>query len=599
MIKDLGLSPYLSDGMVIQRDVRFPVWSRKKVSAAFLGKNYESENISGKWLFITEPAAAGGPFEMTIFCGQETLYLKDIYIGDVWLCAGQSNMEMPMLRLKDDFGDEWEIKDYPPIRHFAVPQIYNFIEPCDDISGGCWTVASANSLGGFSAAAWFFAKNMYEKYRVPIGLVNTAWGGTPVESWMSIEDLADYPLKISASKKNEEKSDIAIHDWESNLDLKDLGIIEEWQKQQTDISCWKYITLPGYFEQSEFCGSVWFAKDFESDADLKNAKVWLGTIVDADTVYINGKEIGSTAYRYPPRKYFADIKKGINRITIRVICRNGDCCVTKDKPFRIFSDNKTIELCGTWKYSIGASLKPRPLEIFPQRKPIGNYNAMIAPILKFPLKGVIWYQGESNEANPCEYENLFKLMINGWRQRYGCVLPFIFVQLPTFCPEAENNEQSRWAILREAQKQTLSLPDTGMACALELGEWNDIHPVNKKDVGFRLFMAADKTVFGAENSSPGPMFKNYVKKNKHIYLYFDNCAKGLKSITDDAFISVTENDITTRLPAVIIEPNCLFIDYSSVKNPKNILYAWADNPKDRAFFNSDVLPMIPFRITID
>ncbi|MCL2185792.1 MAG: sialate O-acetylesterase [Treponema sp.] len=646
------ISPIISSGMIMQRDAAFPIWSKEKLIVSFLGKKYESKEVNCvsnekcKWLITLDPVKAGGPFEMEIATNETSIKVNDIYSGDVWLCAGQSNMEMMMNRLCDDFGEEWEIiKDSEPydfslIRQFKVPQTWDFSSPNDELTGGQWLCASEQTLDQFSGTAWFFAKEFYKKYRIPVALIMTAWGGTPIESWMSEEALRDFPLKIAEGKKyadNAYREEItnsankAVNEWETNTKNNDIGNTQQWQKQETDISDWKVIFLPGDFssvtELKSFCGAIWLAKDFTAGADFASldSKVWLGTIVDADTVYINGTEIGNTGYRYPPRKYVPKglIKQGRNRIVIRVTCNNGEGSVTTDKPFQIFTNNETIELSGTWKYKIGCTSPARPSEFFFQRYPLGNYNAMISPVLKFPLKGVIWYQGESNEASPYEYEKLFKAMILNWRKNNSKELPFLFVQLPLFCPVSENNEQHRWAVLREMQAASLSLPETGMAAALDLGEWNDIHPINKKDVGIRLFLAADKLLFGASNSSPGPMLHKSEIRDKKLYLYFDNCAEGLttkapslslltsfaisktiKKEDDNVYVSVISGDESGssetqyRLPSEKINGNEIIIDLSGIKNPEKILYAWADNPKDRQLYNSEGLPALPFKIEL-
>ena len=259
------------------------------------------------------------------------------------------------------------------------------------------------------------------------------------------------------------------------------------------------------------------------------------------------------------------------------------------------TDNESVELSGVWKYKIGIKANTRPSEFFFQWQPIGNYNAMIAPVLKYPLKGVIWYQGESNTANPHEYAKLFRTMIQDWREKNKNEnLPFLFVQLPIFGNFSDNNENHSWAIVRKAQADTLSLPATGMAAALELGEWNDIHPINKKDVGIRLFYAAEKTVFNVNNTSPGPVFKHYKKEENKIKIYFEGCGLGLKTADGKPYLSIIGENEQIRLPAEIEGADFITIDISAVKNPKKILYAWADNPKDRQLFNSDGLPVIPF-----
>jgi sialate O-acetylesterase len=616
------LSFFINDGMIIQRDSPFPIYSSKKLSITFLGKTYESQstisqNDSKQWLITLDPVPAGGPFVMEVTCGENTFFINDIYTGDVWLCSGQSNMEMQMSRLKDDFGEEWELSEYPIIRQFMVPREYDFCTERDDLSGGSWLSSSAETLHEFSSVAWFFARELYRKYKIPIGLVNTAWGGTPVEAWMSKEALSDFPGKIAEAQnfaspayceEISSKANAAIEEWETNLRNKDTGLAEGWQNPGTDIFTWNDITLPGDFAEAginQFCGVIWLAKDFEVSAEFaaQNAKVWLGTIIDADIVYINGKEIGNTGYRYPPRKYVPQglLNNGKNRIVIRVTCNNGDGGVTTDKPFRIFTANNSIDnsvdLCGTWKYKIGATGSvQRPAEFFFHRQPVCNYNAMIAPIIKYPFKGVIWYQGESNDSAPHEYAALFQIMIKDWRKNNPDKnLPFLFVQLPIWHEASDNDENHNWALLREAQTSALYLPATGMAAALELGEWNDLHPLNKKDVGIRLFYAAEKVLFNVNNTSPGPMFKHLEKQQNKLVIYFNNCGSGLKAVDGKPYVSLIDGGDHIRLPAEIQGIDFITVDISTVKNPEKLLYAWADNPKDRQLFNNENLPVIPFR----
>ena len=289
---------------------------------------------------------------------------------------------------------------------------------------------------------------------------------------------------------------------------------------------------------------------------------------------------------------------------MRVVCCNGGGGVTRSKDFRLFSENGCIELSGIWKYRIGTNVSSRPEEFFLQRQPTGLFNAMIAPILGYPCKGILWYQGESNDSKPAEYAALLKALINDWRDKKQQALPqeprdtpFLLVQLPIFGAPGENNESASWAIIREAQYSTLSLPATGMAVALDLGEWNDLHPLNKKDVGRRLALAAERLVFKNENTAPGPVLRNIEKRGYKLLLNFDNCGGGLTA-DEQPHISVIADGKNIRLPAEIIGPDCLLVDISAVKNPETLLYAWANNPRDRQLFNAEGLPVIPFRVNI-
>ena len=624
----LKVSPLISSSMVVQQEAAVPVQGEAapgaEITVSFIDKTYRATADSdGAWRLFLDSRASGGPYAMEITAGSaEKITLDDIYVGDVWLCSGQSNMELPMQRIKDNFPEEWEPPVNALIRQFKVPQECDFSGPRSELSGGCWKAADAQTLDEFSGTAWFFARALYEKHQTPIGLINAAWGGTPIESWMSRAALtasaaAPFPAAIAGSDQYADDAkraeiaranEAAIRAWEDNV-AADRGLAEKWQSPQTDIAAWSEMTLPGNFAAADlagFCGVLWLAKDFEIPAPLiaHNWSLWMGTIVDADTAYINGVEAGNTAYRYPPRKYAIPaglLRAGKNRIVIRVICNNGEGGVTAGKPFRIFTPNETVELGGTWKYRVGISAHRRPDEVFFQRQPMCLFNAMIAPVLQYPLRGVIWYQGESNDPNPHEYAQLFRLMIDDWRAQNGKNLPFLFVQLPIFGEPEDNNESSSWAIIREAQASALSLPATGMAAGLELGEWNDLHPLNKKDIGRRLALAAEKTVYHAPNTSPGPVVRGIERRADRLFISFNNCGKGL-TMNGQLHVGIVAGETVFRLPADIDGPDCIAIDISTIndkdKNPEKVLYAWANNPRDRQLYNSDGLPAIPYRLPI-
>ena len=632
----LVVSSMIADGMVFQQGVPVPVWGRAvpgdRVSVEMLGEARQvTAGQDGKWRVLLDGRSAGGPHEMSITASDRKTVIRDICFGEVWICSGQSNMELAMQRLRDNFPEEWK-SPCPMIRQFKVPQEWDFSGPREDLSGGSWTVASPETLHEFSGVAWFFANEVYQKLGVPIGLVNAAWGGTPVEAWMSADALAPFSGKIDlgkkyadldAQKETARQTESAIKAWYNELNAGDRGCAERWESADfsQDASAWDAINLPCDFSDAgldKFCGVIWLRKQIEVPAGLagKEARLWLGTITDADTVYVNGTEIGSTSYRYPPLKYTVPsglLREGENRIVIRVVCCNGDGGVTEGKDLRLFSGDENIELAGAWEYSVGIqAANPCPAEFFFQRLPAGLFNAMISPILDFPCRGVIWYQGESNEANPREYRDLFAAHIADWQAKWsraGENLPFLFVQLPIWGKPQDNCEADSWAALREAQCSALSLPATGMAAALEFGEWNDLHPLNKKGVGCRLALAAEKLVYAAslpaaglpaakENTAPGPLFRCLKQDGSKLVLWFDNCGTGLTA-DSPPYVTVIAGEKAFRLPAEIEGPDCVSVDVSSVRNPQKILYAWARNPRDRQLYNSEGLPMIPFQAKID
>jgi sialate O-acetylesterase len=609
--------------MILQYGARNPIAGESlpgaEITISFLGKVYHAHaDADGRWQALLDSAEPGGPFTMEVSAGDtaEVIYIKGIYIGDVWLCSGQSNMELSMERLKDDFPEEWTPPVNSLIRQFKIPQEWDFSGPHSDLRGGSWTAASPDTLHAFSGTAWFFARTIFEKYKTPIGLIHAAMGGTPVESWMSGEALSAFPGKLALAAQYADPAcrDAAVQAnlaeiaaWEDTAARQDRGLDGQWQRPETDIAEWNVMRLPGHFAGAgldRFCGVIWLRRTFDAPERLagRAASVWLGTITDADTVFINGVEVGKTTYRYPPRKYVIPaglLHAGENTIVARVVCCSGDGGVTRDKAFRVFGEGCRIELAGEWNYCVGMrAASVRPAEFFPQRLPTGLFNAMIAPVLRRPFTGVIWYQGESNEGNPGEYAALFTAMIQDWRKKNRREdLPFIFVQLPLFGEPEENDEASSWAAIREAQLSALSLPATGMAAGLDLGEWNDLHPINKKDIGRRLALAAESVVFKNSNTAPGPLPRSVQRRKGRLVLTFDKCGKGLAA-REKPYVSVVAGGTLVRLPADIESPECLSVDISSVEKPERILYAWANNPRDRQLYNADGLPVIPFRADI-
>ncbi|GHV32704.1 9-O-acetylesterase [Spirochaetia bacterium] len=589
-----------------------------RITISFLQKTYVAgTDESGVWKITLDPAEPGGPYVLAIY-GTDTTekLIEDIYIGDVWLCSGQSNMELPMARLKDEYPEEWNPPVNPLIREFRVPIAWDFGGPRDALSGGEWLPAAPETLDSFSGTAYFFAKKLFEKHPIPQGLIVAAVGGAPIESLMSKEALAAFPHKIAEGEKYADpqfrertinNAGAAVNSWEAALKKNDRGLAEGWYDPGLDDSSWEEMHLPSWFSSSalgDFCGVLWFRKTITIPPGCPGGeyKLWLGTIVDADRVYWNGAEIGCTTYRYPPRKYAVDaVRKGENQLCLRIVCNNGNGGFTPGKPFHLFSADHDIELGGIWKYKIGFTISPRPADFFIQWKPMGLFNAMIAPVLNYPVRGILWYQGESNadrSDQAAEYAALFTALIQDWREKKAAGrVPFLFVQLPLFGVPEENSETGVWAMMREAQGAALVVPVTGMAVALDLGEWNDLHPVLKKEVGYRLALAAEAVVYGEKNSAPGPQVYCVERRDNTLVVKFSNCGAGLRA-NSPPYVSIVAGVEAVRIPAVIKDGDTLLADLSGIKNPEKLLYAWADNPADRQISNADGLPMIPFRITI-
>lgn len=533
----IKLPRLISDGMILQRDTKINIWGwaspKENIELDFKGKKYKTITAEdGKWTIQLPSQKAGGPFEMTLK-GINTIVLKNILFGDVWLCSGQSNMELPMDRLKDKYKEVITKSENSKIRQFLVPDEYYFEKERNDFSTGSWVEANPVNVLQFTGVGYFFATEIYEKYKVPIGLINSALGGSPAESWINEEGIKKFPeyyqefLKFKDGKLEKEidANDRKVSsDWYKLLNDTDLGLKNKW-KNTTDVSDWKTMNIPGYWADGELGnlnGSVWFKKEFTlGKIKESQAKIILGRIVDADSVFVNGSFVGTTSYQYPPRIYFFNssiLKEGKNEITIRVINNSGRGGFVTDKPYELIIDDKTVDLKGSWNYKLGSKMLPLPGQTFVRWKPVGLYNAMIAPIKNYPLKGVLWYQGEANTKKPLEYTALMETLINTWRTELKQEkLPFLLVQLPNFMDPKPEPTESNWAVLRQQQSKVLEIPNTGMAVAIDLGEWNDIHPLNKSDVGKRLALQARKLVYGEKKLvTSGPIFKSMEQKDEQL-----------------------------------------------------------------------------------
>lgn len=610
----LKLPALISDGMVLQRDTELKLWgwasTGESVEISFLNKSYKTTaDANGKWEVSLPPQKAGGPYQMQI----NNIFINDILIGDVWLCSGQSNMETLISRVLDLYKDEVSQINNPYIRYLKIPLKYNFTGVSDDINGGLWKAATPENILDFSAVAYFFAKDLYDKYKVPIGLLNSSVGGSPIEAWLSKDALKQFPTNLQVAQqfaqpgyidsiRAEEKKN--TEQWYATLNQNDKGI-SNWFKNDLDTSDWGTISLPGYWADKgigNINGSFWFRKEFEVPASMvgKPAVLRLGCIVDSDSAYINGQFVGTTSYQYPPRIYTIPLgllHEGKNSVTVRVINSIGKGGFVEDKPYRIVVGDEFIDLTGNWNYKVGAEMALLRPQTFFQYKPMGLYNAMIAPMLNYPIKGIIWYQGESNTSKPTEYSTLLTALINDWRMKWNRTdLPFIIAQLPNFMQPKENPSESNWAMLRESQLKALTLPNTGMAVNIDLGEWNDIHPLNKKDVGHRLALIAMKIAYGDPNViSSAPVYKSMVVEGDKIILSFTEIGNGFASTEKLKGFAIAGEDKQFVWADAKIEGDKVIVWSDKVKNPVAVRYAWADNPEGANLRNKEGLPSSPFR----
>jgi len=622
-IAQVKLPRLVRDSMILQRDVPVKIWGwaakGEKVTVKFNGKNYKTKTGSDeKWSVLLSPMKAGGPYTMDISASNK-LSLKDILIGDVWFCSGQSNMVHQMNIHDVTYAKDIATANYPQIRHFWIPTLTSLEGPKDDLPTGFWKSANPEDVRPFSAVAYFFARMIYEKYHVPIGLINASVGGTPTEAWTSEEGLKDFPALISTIQKNKDTAyinDLARRAFAGNANRQprppqDKGLTgpKPWYDLTYIPAGWKTIAVPGYWEDQgikDLNGVVWYRKEIDIPASMtgKPARVFLGRIVDADILYINGKQVGNTTYMYPQRRYNvpADLlKAGKNILVVKVTNNSGKGGFVPDKPYCLFAGNDTIDLKGYWQYKVGEVFIPRGgfggAGIVAQNQPAALYNAMVAPVINYAIKGILWYQGESNSGRAAEYAKLQPAQIIDWRNKWQQGnIPFLLVQLPNFMEANYIPSESQWAELREAQLKSLSVPNTGMAVGIDIGEWNDIHPDNKKDVGERLALIAEKIAYGENIVYSGPLFQSATIDGNKITIAFSNIGSGLvtKDGEDPREFAIAGADKKFVWAKAKIEGDKIIVAADEVAQPMYVRYAWADNP-DVNLYNKEGLPASPFR----
>lgn len=594
----IRLPQLVSDRMVLQRDADLKIWGwadpGEKVTVRFRGSYYDTEpDANGKWSVTLPPQSPGGPFIMEV----NEIIIRDVLVGDVWLCSGQSNQETPIARLVDMF-PEINVSNNHMIRHYKVPTQQSPEGVKEEIAGkAVWHSAIASDVMNWTALAYFFAQEAYAHTRVPVGMLVSSLGGSRIESWISREHLKEFPRWVP---------DQAALDGLRAAE-KDKGA-NQWNKKDFDDSDWKTTQVPGSWRENgiQTKGVVWYRKDFTLPAsmDRRHAKLYMGTLVDSDSIFVNGHFVGFTSYQYPPRKY--DIPAGIlnqgrNNITVRLTANAGNGEFVSDKPYKIVSDDFEADLTGTWKYKTGKDLAEMKqfADQLPHLKSAGSglYNGMIYPIRDYSVRGAIWYQGEANTGSPGDYAALLQSLITNWRELWhNPDLPFLLVQLPNLGKKDARPSDSGWARVREAQLQAgQRTPHTAMAVTYDTGEWNDIHPLNKKDVAHRLFLGARKVVYGEKLVSSGPLYKDMKIEGNKIILSFTETGSGLSTKEPLKHFAIAGEDRQFVWAEAVVKGNKVIVSSKEIANPVAVRYAWAGNPEEANLRNKEGLLASPFR----
>lgn len=618
----LVLPHLFSSHMVLQRGQMIKVWGQAApdVTVKVMMNGHSAvarSDEDGEWLAELPAMEAGGPYEMEVSGPGTTIRFEDVLIGEVWVCSGQSNMEWPV-SLSLDAEEEIANADYPRIRLFTVPRNMN-TRPLDNTLPAEWARCSPETVADFSAVGYFFGRHLWENIEVPLGLVDATWGGTVVEAWTSAKALADDPQLGEAARSLREMDFDAMvqesqekrKDWEKAIDEKDAGLKGDWHKEGFDWSGWETMELPTPWEKAGYeglDGVVWYKRTFNLKADDLDGPLTLelGPIDDSDITFVNGVEVGRMINKYNVNRSYAlpaDIlREGENAITVRVIDTGGNGGLYgKPDAMKVATPERAIPLAGLWHFAIGLSGLPEPPRmIHPNSLPSLLFNAMIHPLIPFGIRGVIWYQGESNAGEAYLYRDRFRLMIRDWRKQWRVGdFPFLFVQLANFQQEKDEPGESQWAELRESQAMALKEPNTGMAVAIDIGEADDIHPRNKQEVGRRLGLAARAIVYKEELEYSGPIYRASEIEGNKARIYFDHTGKELISRHGlewlRGFSIAGADGKFYKAKARISNGNTVVVYSEKVPEPRYVRYAWADNPGQLDLYNAVGLPAASFR----
>ena len=596
----IKLPSFFSDGMVIGRTAHIWGWTDpdKQIGIQLTGKFYKViSNNEGLFETIINSESFGGPFVLNI----DDIEIKDVYVGRVWLCGGQSNMELPISRVR--YLLNADVQSDSRIHAFQIEKSYNFDGPAQDVKGA-WFAADDSHLNELHATPYFFARALLESDNSPIGLINIAAGGTSAEAWLPEECVNEFPSLADRLKQckepglvpqTEHSDTTQISIWHSELDLNDPGLLERWYDPGYNDAGWETHALTDMDGMPKH-GSVWFRKTLDLPELTEPVTLRLGRAVDSVRVYVNGRQVCEVTYQYPPCSCVmpADLlQTGCNVIAVRITGESNSPTFILDKPYELSCGGWRMELNGEWLRHVGLEMPPMRPAFWFYDCPCAVYNTLLAPLLGYSVDGVIWYQGEANTHQPNDYKELFTAFTGFLRRKFRADLPIIYTQLANYVDPSEVPEVNR-AILREQQRQCLSIPNTAMAVTIDCGEWNDLHPQDKKTVGRRLALCAKRLVYGENITSDGPIVESASVSSGILKIIFRNAA-GLWANGTVMLEAEDATGITRSLPAKIAGDTLIA---SVGETPlRCVRFAWASCPTT-SLYNINGLPASPFEIDL-
>ena len=630
------LAAIFHDGAVLQRDVRIPVWGRtgphQPVTVTLAGRSAATRSDGdGRWLVRLPPLSAGGPHELTASAPSGSCTVRDVLVGEVWVCSGQSNMEWKLAQV-DPLDGESAATVLPDVRLLTMVNAARLTR--QEGIDGCWTACTPRALAAFSAVAGWFGRELHRELGVPLGLICNAWGGTRIQAWMSRDALMQDPLGRSEVRHFEGYVNdpgrlapgeyASIGDWERRgapTDAGNRGLADGWAAPGFADASWASMPVPSRWQDHGHPGSgvFWFRRTLDVPAAWagRELELRLGAIDKHDDAWVNGVRVGGLGPADGPDTWCT---ARVYRVPSALVGIDGQLCIAVRARSHFHHGGLTgpaiemrvgppdapaeaVPLGGSWRYAIEQDWGVVTLPQLPWGEGNPNspgilFDSRIAPLLPYAIRGVIWYQGESNAGQPEAYRRLMPAMIRDWRRAWGQGdFPFAQVQLANFVVEAASPACGRWPELREAQAAALAEPATGLAVAIDVGDAVDIHPRAKRPVGLRLMRWALAEVYGRGGCPGGPLFADHaIEADGRVRITFRHAA-GLRTRDGAAVGELLIAGLDGKcLPAESrIEGDSLVVWHPQVLRPWAVRYAWADNPTHCNLINGEGLPAVPFR----
>ena len=634
----IEMPQFFADGMVLQREARVPVWGKgqagQHIDIRIVKNNQEKATViaktkakiatDGTWKAYLPKMKAGGPYTMILTVTPSGIkkdnsapaakIIDNILVGDVFLCSGQSNMELPIRRCMDAVADE--VRDYSNdnIRYLKFPHQFNYVSPNDDVRILPWQNITPSNCAEVSGICYFMARELQARYNVPIGIINSAVGGTQVQAWMPRDILATfdgYDKELQKRKYHQvdwvdsvrRAETTAGMEWENKMNATDT-VLQRWNKPGYSFASWKTVNMFTNWSEGKN-GSFWFRTSVNIPKHLAGKKAILrfGAMKDADTIFVNGHYVGNTTYEYPPRVYNVKeniLREGDNEIIVHLMSQSGMANFTKGKLYQLEIGELVFPIKPEIQMAVGCTMQRKPASTYFVDTPTGLYNAMIAPLQDFPVKGMLWYQGESNQGAPQTYASMFQAMVEAWRTQFRSQFPVVIMQLPGYMAKHDKPIESGWTRIRHQQYlASQNISRAALAPTLDTGEYNDIHPQDKKTAGHRAADQMSRLAYGDKSSQtevPAPLSARIV--DGKAIITFAGTAGELKVKGDKLHdFAVLVNGKYQWAEANITGPGTIAVSLPPATTATTVRYCWDDYPQP-SLYNAAGTPAPQFEIEV-